>query len=109
MRLLSAGPPSQSWPIGLQENNNKFQESCLWGNQQLVKKQYVTHSTKFKYWHQKFFKKANCFSKLCLYIREKKVFLFETNAQETYLFDTSCYRDYVIYQQFLRYHGRTLQ
>ena len=30
-------PLKQSWPIGLQETNNTFQESWLWANQQLVK------------------------------------------------------------------------
>ena len=48
------------WPIGLQENNNTFQEIWLWANQQLVKNnREVTWSTKFKYWWQTFSRKQN--------------------------------------------------
>ena len=39
VRLLSVmGPSWPSWTLGLQENNNTFQESWLWANQQFVKK-----------------------------------------------------------------------
>ena len=36
VRLLQSGPPRQSWPTGLQKNNNTFLENWLWANQQLV-------------------------------------------------------------------------
>ena len=39
VRLLSViGPSWQSWTFRLQENNNTFQESWQWANQQFVKK-----------------------------------------------------------------------
>ena len=58
VRLLWPEPLRQSRPIGLQKNNNTFQESWLWANQQFVKQQQVTRRTKFKFWQKMFRKKA---------------------------------------------------
>ena len=73
MRLLSAGPPSQSWPIGLQENNNKFQESCLWANQHLVKNKKLPKAQNLNI-DTKSFSRKQIVSPNCVCIFEKKLF-----------------------------------
>ena len=98
-KLSVMGPSWPSWPFGLHENNNTFQESWLWANQQFIKNDQWLPAQNLDI-DSKCFSKTKCFTRQC--------FLFETyKTQETYLFDTSCH--FVIYQQFRCYHCSALQ
>ena len=100
VQLLWPGPFRQSWPIWLQKNNITFQESWLWANQQLIKKNKLLKAQNLNIDSKRFFKNQN--------VALDNVFLFEILlvTPRIHLFDTSCY--FVIYQQFLHYHCHTL-
>ena len=90
------------WPIGLQENNNTFQESWLWVNQQLVKKIDKLLEARNLNIDSKRFQESKMFHQMMFFASK----LIKYHAK-TYLFETSCY--FGTYQQFLRYHCGTLQ
>ena len=68
--ILWLGPPKQSCQIGLQENNNTFQESWLWAYQQLIRKQKVLEAHDLKIDSKCFVRKWN--------VSPGIVFIFET-------------------------------
>ena len=69
----------------MQENNNTFQESWSWANQQLVKNNKLLEAENSSIDSKTFLKKAKCFTRRCFFRN------FTYITQETYLFDTSCY------------------
>ena len=72
VRLLQPGPLRQSWPIGLQENNNTLQESWLWANQPLAKKQKLLEAQNFNIGNKRFPRKKNVFLFKILHITPRK-------------------------------------
>ena len=105
VRLLLRGPLSQSWPIGLQENNNIIPRKSVVGQSAAHKKtlSYSKHNTQNLINDRKrFFRMQN--------VSKDNVCVFETlhmTPRRDYLFDTSWY--FVIYQQFLCYHCHALK